>query len=285
MPDETTETTETTQTTTETPIALVNADGSFSEKWKESLPEDIRGEKNILDNVGDFHGAMKQLVHSQKNIGKGKIILPDETSSDNDWGAFYDAAGRPKTVDDYVFEKDEALAEHYSDDLLKSFKEGAHKVGINAKQMAFLNAFENERIKAGVEMQNQGILNKKQEATDAVNAKWGAASDQMLHLANLFVNENTIEGPDRDAVLEIIGNNPVIADLFAESSKKYISEHKAILGQMTTPTPENAINKISELQATPGYMSGELAQSNPGKHESIKKELQELFKAAYPEGS
>ena len=54
MPDEDTTTIDTTTTTTTDdtpPIALVNSDGSFSEKWKESLSEDIRGEK-MLDNLG-----------------------------------------------------------------------------------------------------------------------------------------------------------------------------------------------------------------------------------------
>lgn len=263
------------------PVALVNADGSFSEDWKESLGEDIRGEK-MLDNLGDFHGMVKQFVHAQKNIGKGKVVLPDETSNENDWNAFYDAAGRPKTPDDYSFEKEKGLEEYYSDDLLKTFREGAHKVGINAKQMAFLNQFENARIKVGLEGMQAQAEAAKTEADDAVKALWGAAYPQMMHLANLFVNENTEEGEDRNSILKVVGNNSVIANLFAKASKKYIAEHKSIIGEMQIPAPADAKAKIAELQGTKGYISGELAQSNPGKHERIKKEIADLFKLAYP---
>jgi hypothetical protein len=281
MPDETT-TTETTTETTETPVALVDAEGKFTEKWTESLSEEIRGETNILNNLGDFHGLMKQFVHAQKNIGKGKVVLPDETSSENDWNAFYDATGRPKTVDDYKFEKDENLNDYYDDNLIKSFKEGAHKVGINEKQMAFLNAFENERIKLGIESKQAQTAQAKQDADDAVKALWGASYPQMLHLANLFVNETTDEGDDRNAILEIVGNNPVIANWMARSCKKYIAEHKSIIGEMQIPSPVDAKSKIEELQATDGFISGELAQTNPAKHARIVKEIADLFKLAYP---
>lgn len=284
MLDEDTTTTDTTDTTTTDdtpPIALVNSDGSFSENWKESLSEDIRGEK-MLDNLGDFHGMMKQFVHAQKNIGKGKVVLPDETSNENDWDAFYDATGRPKTVDDYEFEKAKGFEEHYNDDFIKTFKEGAHKVGINAKQMAFLNQFEDMRVQSLLESNTNQEVADKLEADDAVKALWGAAYPQMKHLANLFINENTEEGEDRDSVLELVGNNPVVANLFAKASKKYIAEHKSIIGEMKTPTPVDAKAKIMELQGTEGYLTGELAQSNPGKHSALVKEIAELFKSAYP---
>lgn len=263
------------------PTGLVKDDGSFSENWKETLDESIREEK-MLDNLGDFHGLMKQFVHAQKNIGKDKVVMPNEKSTENDWNAFYKATGRPDTPDEYKFDKDEELNEYYNDDILKTFMEGAHKAGITTKQMAFLNNFENERIRLAVELQKaeeQRLLREAQEASDA---KWGAAKDQRLHLANLFVNENTAEGEDREALLARVGNDPIVADLFATAAKKYIAEHKAIAGQMKEPTPNEALAKIAELQNTEGYMTGQLASSNPGRHKAIKEEIAALYKKAYP---
>ena len=265
--------------------ALVNADGSFSENWKESLDESIRGEV-MLDNLGDFHGMMKQFVHAQKNVGKDKVVLPNDKSTDNDWDEFYRATGRPDSPDKYVFEKDETLAEHYSDENIEKFKQGAHAVGMNEKQMAFCNAFETERIKSVLEAnqsQKEQYLRELQEASDA---KWGAAKEQKLHLGNLFINENTEEGADRDLLLEAMGNTGtelqiVISNVFAEAAKKYIAEHKAFAGKMNIPTPQEAINKAEQLRATEGYMNGQLKSKNLARYNQITAEIQELYKMAH----
>jgi hypothetical protein len=269
------------------PVALVNADGSFSEKWKESLDQSIQGEV-MLDNLGDFHGLMKQFVHAQKNIGKDKIVLPNDKSTDNDWDEFYRATGRPDTPDKYNFVKDEAIAEHYDDAMLSKFMEGAHKVGLNQKHMDFLNAFENERIKNGlasVQAQKEKYLRELQEASDA---KWGTAKEQRIHLGNMFINENTEEGPDRELLLEAMGNvgselQIVISDVFASAAKKYIAEHVAIAGQMNAKTPKEAIAEAEKLRATEGYMDGTLKSKNLARYNEITQQIQALYKIAYPE--
>jgi hypothetical protein len=225
---------------------------------------------------------MKQFVHAQKQIGMDKVVLPTDKSNKNDWDAFYNATGRPETVEGYKFEKDENFKDHYDDNLISEFMKGAHEVGITEKQMAFLNAFENQRIKYGLEALQQQNQREHDEADTAVQALWGAAYKQMKHLANLFVNENTEEGDDRDSILEIVGNNPQIANLFAKASKKYIAEHQALIGEMKTPTPKDAESKINELQATEGYITGELASTNPAKFKNIKAEIQKLYEIAYP---
>lgn len=274
------DTTQTTATAQETPSPLVNHEGAFSEKWKDSLPEEIRGEK-MLDNLGDFHGLMKQFVHAQKQIGKDKVVLPDEKSTENDWNVFYEKIGRPKTVGDYKFAKDENLPEDsYDDNIITKFLEGAHKVGITQKQIDYLSQFEAERIKGGLEALQEQQERDRNEAERAVKAKWGAAYDQMLHLANYIINENTEEGADRQALLERAGNDPVFADYMARLCKKYEAEDKAVMSQMKTPTPADAISQAEQLRATPGYTSGELYNSNPAKYNEITRKIQELYEIA-----
>lgn len=109
----------------------------------------------------------------------------------------------------------------------------------------------------------------------------GHAYDQRLHLANLMVNENSEEGEERDMILSVIGNNPIVADFLANIAKKF-TEDKAITGSMTTPTPTEAVAEAEKLRATPGYLDGKLYASNPARHAEITKKIQELFKAAYP---
>ena len=70
-----------------TPVALVNADGTFSENWKESLPEEIRGDKS-LDVVTDFNGLVSQHINAQKMLGKDKVVLPGPNATDEERGAF-----------------------------------------------------------------------------------------------------------------------------------------------------------------------------------------------------
>jgi len=263
-----------------TPVALVDADGKFSENFKDSLPEEIRGEK-ILDNLGDFHGAMKQLVHAQKQIGRDKVILPNEKSTENDWNMFFDQIGRPKTAGDYKFIKDESLPEEiYDDILIESFLEGAYKAGFTQKQIDYMNEFENLRLKSGLESIQAQKDKELREVTEALKAKWGAAYDQRLHLANLMVNENSEEGEERDMILSVIGNNPIVADFLANIARKF-TEDKAITGSMTTPTPSEAIKEAEKLRATPGYLDGKLFNSNPAKSNEITKKIQELYEVAH----
>ena len=277
----TTEASEETQVATDEAVSLIDSEGKFSEGWKDSLPEEIRGEK-CLDTFGDLSGAMKMLVHAQKSIGKDKIVMPTEKSTQAEWDSFYEIMGRPKTPEEYVWEPGEGIAEYVDPNLTAEARTLFHELGFSSKQAEALFAFEEKRITGALEQQEVVAAQAMKESEEALRAKWGGAYDQRLHLANKMVAENTTE-ETKQPILDTIGNNPVVADFLATIAKKFV-EGGIITGtEADMPTPVEATAKADELRATPGYLDGQLKKTNPAKHRQITQDISALYEQAHPE--
>ena len=274
---------EATQEVASEAVSLINADGTFAENWKDSLPEDIRGEKS-LDTFSDLPGAMKQLISAQKMIGKrdDRIALPGEGSTDVERDEFFKALGRPDTAGEYKMETSADIADHMDADMVVKAKEIFHDLGITQSQAKGLFAFEEARIAAGLEQQGQQAQQQYAEAETALKAKWGNAYEERLHLANRMIAENTTE-ETKEVVLNAVGNSPDVADFLANIATKFI-EGGIIEGEGPKRlTPSEANVRIEELQNTPGYLTGELAKSSPAKYAQVTQELKEVFEAKNPE--
>jgi len=76
------------------------------ENWKDSLPDDLKGEK-ALESIQDIPGLVKSYVHAQKMIGSDKIPVPNKYATDEDWQAVYSKLGRPESPDAYEFKFDD----------------------------------------------------------------------------------------------------------------------------------------------------------------------------------
>lgn len=76
-------------------------------------------DKDILDDptvkgyreANDFNGALKSLVNAQKKIGQKGILVPGKDAGEEEWGAFFDAAGRPKDANEYIVVHDDDFEE------------------------------------------------------------------------------------------------------------------------------------------------------------------------------
>lgn len=282
MAEEETETTENTETTEETaPVALIDTEGVLSEKWRECLPEDIRNEKS-LDVCTTLQGMASQVVNSQKAIGKNKVSVITDTSSPTELDAFYTAGGRPKVAEDYPYEPDKDIPEELHDPerisrLKAVFFEGGGSLSL-WKKLVKLDNEETKRLMATADAEDKTELDT---AEQGLKDKWGMAYEERVHVVNRFINETTEEGEQRVKFIAKYGRDPLFVEWAAEVGKKLI-EHKALVAEITQSTPKEATKKIEELQATEGYLNGELERSNPARHQRIVKELEELYKLAYP---
>lgn len=261
-------------------VSVVNPDGTFTANWKESLPEDIRGEE-CLNVVTDFPGAIKQLVHAQKAIGKNKVVIPGDKSSPEELDAFYTAAGRPKTADDYKVEVPEDLADLFGGERLAKTKKLAHSLGISQKQF---EAFMKADMESAMELLKQTEAEDSQRKADAEMAlkkKFGAAFEERLHMANRLVSEVLTDGEKRMAFLEKYGNDPDIIEFISVVGSRLV-ESKALVAELTHNTPQEALNQIKALESTPGYYDGK-TQLTPEQRNEITRKLRDLYKVAYPE--
>ena len=262
-------------------VAIIGADGAFSENWRDSLPEDIRGEK-CLETFGDLSGMAKTLVHAEKQIGKKGVILPTENSTDEEWGGFYNQLGRPEEVTGYGLGRPEDFPEeHFSEEGMNQFAELAHKIGLNTQQTKALFDYDIARVKGALEGAGVETENAKAEATEQLKIDWGAAYDEKMHLANRAINDFTDE-QERDQLLELVGNNPLFAKFISKVGSKLV-EGKAISPTDNIPTPIEALAEIDELTATPGYLDGTLANTNPAVFAKLQRDITALNNKAYPE--
>lgn len=276
------EQTQETQETQETNVALVDHEGSFRENWKESLPEELRDEE-CLNNVAGFTDLVTQHVHGQKSIGKNKIVLPSENAPDSEWDAFYDAVGRPKTEEDYKTEADPDIPEEFRNE--EKSKRGwatARKLGLTKKQWQGLISWDNSETKLAIADSDKLDASELKTAEDTLKEKLGMSYEESLHNVNVLINTTTEEGDDRAKFIKEFGRNPKFVLWANEVAKKMIS-HEALIAEVTRKTPKEALAKIDELNATPGYLDGELARNNPNAATRITKEIEELYKQAYPE--
>ena len=155
---------------------LVNAEGVLRENWRESLDEDIRGEK-VFDRVNDFHGVMKSLASAERAFGKDKIAVPNEASTEAEIEAFHIAGGRPDTPADYGFQRpDDFPEELWSDEAATSWQELFHKEGVNRKQANAILAKNLQDTSAAFASQQTDHETMMAEVESGLYAEWGNAT-------------------------------------------------------------------------------------------------------------
>ena len=259
------------------PTSVVNADGTFAENWRESLPEELRDEK-CLDNVTDFSNAIKQLVNHKKMVGMDKIVVPTDKSTPAEWDAFYAALGRPATPQDYHVEIPEDMRDILTDDVVAADRKWAHENGVSDKlfQKFYARQIEqmNAMITADEEAERQAIV----QARDALRQEFGAAYDQRMTQANRLIAEAI---PDREkqlTFLEEFGNNPRFVR-FACTIASRLGESEGLVSELTARTPGEAQTKIQELMDTPGYMDYG-SDMSPQRRQAITDQIMELRREA-----
>lgn len=127
---------------------IIDAQGAFSENWKECLPEELRNE-SCLDSVKNLSGMAKSFVNAQKMIGKNKIALPSENSTQEELDAFYSALGRPAAAAEYktdAVELPEGIT--LDDGVVNQFREFAFQQGLNQQTFEKALAFDIQRFQA-----------------------------------------------------------------------------------------------------------------------------------------
>lgn len=269
------------KTLVETPVAIMKPDGTFIDGWQQHdlVPEEFRKEE-CLKPVKSFPNAIKQIVNQSRMIGKNKIAIPTDKSKPEEWDAYWEAGGRPKTPDDYQVEIPPDLADLYSKERLQATKELAHKLGVNQKQFAEYMAFEMGQAVQLLDEQEKADAQARKDAETKLRTDFGAAYDERMHVAKRLIAEAIPREEERMEFLQKYGNDPLFIR-FASTIGARMAESKALIAQITTNTPGEAMAQIKKLEATPGYMALSSTMSQE-EREGITKQIRELYKEAYP---
>lgn len=260
---------------------FIDANGKFTEGWKEHyVPEELRADK-VYDTFDDVAGSLKMLGSLQSMIGKKGIVIPGEASSPTEWDNYFRERGRPDTKDQYVMKVPEDIAEQYNDNFIADARDMVYKMGLNQKEVSALWEYEENRIRAGLKMQADALAE-----ADETFTKWGEANPKKLHLANRMIAENVTDDEHKKAVLEAIDNSVDVANLLANVAAKFM-EHKIITdtGAPSGITASEALLKAKQIEQTPGFLlpddKGQLLRDvNRPEYDRLEKERTKLYQLA-----
>ena len=260
--------------TTEAP--LVGSDGNLRENWQQTLDEDLREDKTLA-TIKSFNGAMRSVVNARQMVGKDKMVIPTAESGDEVWDAYHKIGGRPDTALDYGFKRpDDFPEEHWDDDFMLKAQEILHKGGASKKLGEDLLALNIESAKAAVEKQRQKEEFELDELNRKLDADWGLARDQKMHLGNIAVAEavkdknGVVNEEFKARLLEKVNKDPDLIRMVSNLGAKF-SEH-GVIHDAGIPTVGDLDAKIKDEMAKESYTK----KSHPN-HKNQVKLVSKLF--------
>lgn len=236
---------------------FISGDGSLKEGWSNVLlDEGMRGEKSLytFKNIKD---PFKSFLATKKMVGANVVKIPTDVSTELEWGAYYDAGGRPKTAADYGFKRpDNMPEEHWNEPLAKAAQELMHKIGLSRKQANELFKFNNDNVLAALTNEKNSAEAQEQGIKQELFTRWGNAYDQKLHLGNCAVEEGCggESAEFRARVLEKINADPDLI-LFTSNIGSKFTEHKGPKFD-AIPTPSDIQSQIDAIEQNPLYLKG-----------------------------
>jgi len=170
--------------------------GEGGDSNMENAPEWIKGIEGIdtdlvsdpslkaINNVGDL---VKSYVNAQKLIGKDKVILPTEKSSEVEWNQFWTKMGKPEKAEDYKFELGEKPS--FDENFMGKFAELANKHNILPGQAQALIKELNEYELSQDQNFQTDIQQRVDEAKTQLKGEWGDAYSSNVNRAAEVVKE------------------------------------------------------------------------------------------------
>jgi hypothetical protein len=248
---------------------IVDKDGFFSENWKNALPEELRQEA-CLNTINNLSTMVKSFVSAQKMVGKNKIALPGESSTPEEWNAFYSALGRPEKAENYSVEGIE-LPEGVTldDESVNAFREFCFENGMSQKVFEQAVAWDIKRIQSGQEAATRAH-NQEHDATVAkLKAQYGNNFDARVAQVDKALTTFGI----KDIFIERgLTNNYQIFEALANIGAS-ISESKLKVGDV----PQNFSTPKQQLDDLYADRNGPLYDPNHPRHEQAVAEARRLI--------
>lgn len=239
------------------PVALADDKGVLRKGWLDSLDEDLRGEL-YLKEAKDVQSLAKGTVHARRMVGKDKMVKPTAESGDEVWEEYHRVGGRPDTALDYGFKKpDDMPDEHYSEEFSSAAMELFHKLGISKKAADAIFEFNNGAVMKALQAKTQADEFALDKLNNELDADWGLARDQKMHLGNIAIVEavkdknGVVNEEFKARLLEKVNKDPDLIRLVSNLGSKF-AEH-GVVHDAGIPTVGDLDAKIKEEMAKESY--------------------------------
>jgi len=238
-------------------------EGNIEPSWRDDLPEDIRGNKSIVE-IGSVEDLAKMHINGQQMLGS-RIPLPDKADEDG-IKEIYSKLGTPENVDGYEVTIPQIENVQFSDNDVSGFLDVAHKSNLNSDQVNAVLEFDGQRQAAIA----QGRIDHRNEAESTMKSEWGNAYSQNVTMALQAAEAFGGDG-FKDFLNETgLGNHPEFIR-FAYNVAKEMSEDDLVGGGDTSLalTPSDAKDRINEIMADPAHPYHD--KTKPGHKEALEK--------------
>ena len=250
-----------------------------SPDWRSSLPEEIRNDPSF-SKFKDVDSLAASYVNLQSHLGRDKIAKP---ITEGDWDDVYEFLGRPEDPEKYEIslsdELPDRVADQFNDEALSSFKQEAHKLGLNSAQANALVAWQANNMVGQHKAIEDSMAQSIDSGESTLREEWGRAYDQNLEFAKKAFSE--YGGDELAAKMEAsgMGNDPDVLKAFANIAKTTMADKDlagATNGEKMTMTPDEARAEAAAIMGHAAYTD----KRHP-EHTAIVKKVQDLFNQAY----
>lgn len=184
-----------------------NTDGGITYQYPEGLDPSFHGNPTLLkyaNEEGKFNQAeiAKALIHASSAIGADKMIVPNKNFTEEQWVETFRKLGVPESIDDYEVKNNLPEGMKGNDDLLKGFRELAHKAGVLPRQAQQILDFYNEF--AGNDAKAQAAAYRESLEADQAKLKqeWGNGFEKNMNLAEQALDHFFPDAADKKALIE-----------------------------------------------------------------------------------
>lgn len=266
--DTSTDTTADKQDTTLTVDPVMSVD-----KWRDTLPEDIRNEK-VIQETPDLTTLAKRVIDGNNFISKS-IRLPDDGDTSG-MDELYNKLGRPEAVEGYDIKRpDIPEGSKYDEGLEKSFLEAAHKIGLNSSQANALISWNQEQALSQAANGQQTLS----DGMASLRKEWGGAFDERVKIAEEVLNQY-----GNDTTDAMVKDNAGLISLIYEMGKNLVEgTAQGISTASHLRTPEEAKAEILKLQGDKEWMNIYAKDKRHVNHHAYVEQMRQLNVEAYPE--
>ena len=257
-------------TTDQSQTSVLSGEQTTQNNFQDLIPDEYKAEKS-LENFKDMGDFVKSYLSAQKIVGADKIPVPNKFATDDDWKAVFNKLGAPEKPEDYKYNFKEGEVDQ---ELLSTFNQQAHKLGLLPQQAESLIKFYNDMNEGSSiqaeEKAAEARLNTENELKREFGPQYTKRLDQAKRLAsstlgNDFLENTFLQDGSR------LGDNISVVKAFSQLADK-LSEDEVVKGDtssyMTAKDLEKEIASLQE-EGSPFWDKN---------HPNHEKSVQEVFK-------
>ncbi len=238
-----------------TPAVTPAVKPSVNDNWRTSLPETIRGEKTLEKFKGV--DALAQSYIELEKMPRG-IAIPKDDAKPEEWDAYYEKLGRPKTADEYAVNIKVPEGMPWSKAAEKNILTKLHGAGLTQKQAEkVINGYIEEAARGNLMIKREEARTRD-SAEKTMREEWGGLADTNIALVQRSVAE--FGGNEFRAYLDEtgLGNDPRFMR-FVHKMAQPMLEDGLIRGDGLGMKRSEAQAEINKLMATKEWAAGDKA--------------------------